>query len=88
MLKKTVNKARVRCEFDFFLDGSVLADTVHSGVTEFRTFLEIDSPESEEDVARLIRTAKRGCYAEQLVQTPVPLVSSYTLNGRSITVDL
>jgi hypothetical protein len=88
MLKKTVNKARVRCEFDFFLDGSVLADTVHSGVTEFRTFLEIDSPESEEDVARLIRTAKRGCYAEQLVQTPVPLVSSYTLNGRPFQVEL
>jgi hypothetical protein len=88
MLKKTVNKARVRCEFDFFLDGSVLADTVNSGVTEFRSFLEIESPESEEDVARLIRTAKRGCYAEQLVQTPVPLVSSYTLNGRSITVDV
>ena len=88
MLKKRVTRARVRCEFDFFLDGSVLADTVHSGVTEFRTYLEIDSPESEADVARLVRTAKRGCYAEQLVQTPVPLVSSYTLNGRSITVDV
>jgi hypothetical protein len=88
MLKKTVHKARVRCEFDFFLDGSVLADTVHSGVTEFRTFLEIDSPESEEDVARLIRTAKRGCYAEQLVQTPVPLVSSYALNGQPFQVEV
>jgi hypothetical protein len=88
MLKKTVHKARVRCEFDFFVDGSVLADTIHSGVTEFRTFLDIESPEPDDVVQRIIRTAKRGCYAEQLVQTPVPLVSSYTLNGRSISVDL
>ena len=88
MLKKTIHKARVRCEFDFFLDGSVLADTVHSGVTEFRTHLEIDSPEPEADIARIIRTAKRGCYAEQLVQTPVPLVSTYTLNGQSVTVEV
>jgi hypothetical protein len=88
MLKKTVRKAKVRCEFDFYLDGSVLADTVHAGVTEFRTFLEIDSPEPDEVVARIIRTAKRGCYAEQLVQTAVPLVSTYSLNGRPFQVEL
>ena len=88
MLKKRIDKARVRCEFDFFLDGSVLADTVCSGVTEFRSFLEIDSPEPEDVVARIIRTAKRGCYAEQLVQTPVPLVSTYTVNGRPFEVDV
>ena len=88
MLKKTVNKARVRCEFDFYLDGSLLADTIHSGVTEFRTFLEIDSPEPDEVVARIIRSAKRGCYAEQLVTTAVPLVSSYTVNGRPFDVTL
>jgi hypothetical protein len=88
MLKKTIRKASVRCEFDFFLDGSVLADTVQAGVTEFRTFLEIDSPEPDEVVARIIRTAKRGCYAEQLVTTPVPLVSTYQVNGRPFQVDL
>ena len=88
MLKKTVTKARVRCEFDFYLDGSLLADTIHSGVTEFRTFLEIDSPEPDDVVARIIRSAKRGCYAEQLVQTPVPLVSTYALNGRPFEVEV
>jgi hypothetical protein len=88
MLNKTVHKARVRCEFDFFLDGSVLADTVRSGVTEFRTHLEIDSPEPDEVVARIIRSAKRGCYAEQLVQNPVPLVSTYSVNGRPFEVEL
>jgi hypothetical protein len=82
MLKKTVRKAKVRCEFDSYLDGSLLADTIHSGVTEFRTFLEIDSPEPEDVVARIIRSAKRGCFAEQLVTTAVPLVSTYSVNGK------
>ena len=88
MLKKTVTKARVRCEFDFYLDGSLLADTIHSGVTEFRTCLEVESPEPDDMVARIIRSAKRGCYAEQLVKTAVPLVSSYSVNGRPFQVEV
>ena len=70
MLKKTIHKARVRCEFDFFLDGSVLADTVHSGVTEFRTHLEIDSPEPEADIARI-----RAEFAERARTEPASILA-------------
>ncbi len=88
MLKKTITAARARCEFDFYLDGSLLADTISSKVTEFRTDLEIESPEPDEVIARIIRSAKRGCFAEQLVTTAVPLVSTYTVNGRSFEIEL
>ena len=36
----------------------------------------------------VVRAAKRGCYAEQLIQHPVPIVSTYVLNGKPGTVDL
>jgi uncharacterized OsmC-like protein len=88
MTKKRVTSAECRCEFDAWVDGSVLKGTVRSGVNEFRTHLIIESPESDEDIARLIRLAKRGCFAEQLVQNPVRLKSTYQVNGREFEVDL
>lgn len=88
MLKKTVTSARCRVEFDLYLEGSLLADTNQGGVTQLRTHLVLESPEPEEVVCRIIRAAKRGCYAEQLVQNPVPLVSSFELNGSPLEVPL
>ncbi len=88
MTKRQVTSAECRCEFDAWVDGSVLKGTVTSGVREFRTHLVVESPEPDEVIARLIRLAKRGCFAEQLVQTPVPLRSTYLVNGRDFEVDL
>ena len=88
MLKKTITSAKCRCEFDFMLTGSVLQDTNRAIVKEFRTHLEIESPEPEEVIQKIVRAAKRGCYAEQLIQHPVPIVSTYVLNGKPGTIDL
>jgi hypothetical protein len=75
-------------ELDWFLEGSVLRGTVNSGATQCRTRFIIDSPESEEDVLRIVRLAKQGCFAERMVQTAVPLVSTYVINGEERAVDL
>jgi hypothetical protein len=32
-------------------------------------------------IERIVRLAKQGCFAEQMVQTAVPLTSTYILNG-------
>jgi hypothetical protein len=88
MLKKTITSAKCRCEFDFMLTGSVIKDTNRAIVKGFRTHLEIESPEPEEVVLKIVRAAKRGCYAEQLIENPVPIVSTYVLNGKPGTADL
>lgn len=75
-------------ELDWFLQGSVLRGTVDSGATQCRTRFIIDSPESEEDVLRIVRLAKQGCFAERMVQTAVPLVSTYVINGEEREVTL
>ena len=70
---------------DYYLSGSVLAGTVTSGVTEVRSDFEVSSDADEEDIAYVIRLAKRGCFAERLVETAVPIKSTLTLNGKEAT---
>ena len=88
MRKLTINSARVHVEMDYYLSGSVLAGTVNSGVTEVRSQFEVSSDEPEEDITYVIRLAKRGCFAERLVETAVPIKSTLILNGKEATSHL
>jgi hypothetical protein len=88
MLKKTIDRAECTVEFDWFLEGSVLQGTVNAGTTQCRTHFLIESPESNEDILTIIRLAKRGCFAESMVQTAVPLLSTYVINGKESHVSL
>jgi len=85
MKKLSIKEARVHVEMDFFLTGSVLAGTVESGVTEVRSEFDVSSDEPEEEILNVIRLAKRGCFAESLVGTAVPIKSTLTLNGKNAT---
>lgn len=88
MLKKKVKSASVRVEFDLYLGGSVLAGTVTAGATAIRSHLKIDSPEKSEEIERLIKLAKQGCFAEQMLRKSAPLVSAYTINGQEATIEV
>ena len=70
---------------DYYLSGSVLAGTVGSGVTEVRSSFIVESDEPEDEILNVIRMAKRGCFAERLVETAVPIKSTLTLNGVDAT---
>ena len=88
MRKLTIDSARVHVEMDYYLSGSVLAGTVNSGVTEVRSQFDVSSDEPEEDITYVIRLAKRGCFAERLVETAVPIKSTLILNGKEATSHL
>ncbi|MFQ5691871.1 MAG: OsmC family protein [Nitrospinota bacterium] len=88
MMKIPMKGAKVRVEVDFFHGGSVLKGTVVAGCSEVRTHFEVEADAPEERLLLLIRNAKRGCFAENLVQTAVPLKSAYRLNGRDVEVEL
>ena len=49
-----------------------------------RTHFKVESNESEEKILNIIQLAKQGCYAEQMVQTSVPLTSTVELNGKNL----
>ena len=87
MTKTTFEKATCRVEFDYFLQGSVLRGDVNSGCRRVRTHFKVESSEAEENILNIIRLAKQGCYAEQMVQTAVPLTSSVELNGKNLELE-
>lgn len=81
MTKTKISKARIKVVIQWFLKGSVIKGTVESGCTEVQTHLEVDSDDDPLKVQHVVTCAKRGCFAEQMVVKPVPLVSTMTING-------
>jgi hypothetical protein len=87
MRKTVIDRAECDVDFDWFLAGSVLRGTVRSGATGCRTRLVVDSPAPEAEILEVVALAKRGCFAEQLVQAAVPLQSTVVVNGTEVTID-
>ena len=81
MTKTNVSKAKVRVLIHWYLTGSVIKGTVDSGCKEVETHLEVDSDDDPEKIRHVIRCAKRGCFAEQMVVKSVPLTGSIKING-------
>lgn len=81
MMKTKIKKARVAVKAKFKSEGSVLAETVQAKGLGFETRLEIDSDESAERVAAVVRNAENGCYVLQTILHPVPVERQFTLNG-------
>jgi uncharacterized OsmC-like protein len=88
MLKKQVRSASVKVELDLYLGGSVLAGTVTAGARAIRSHLVIESPEPPAEIERLVRLAKQGCFAEQMLKKATPIVSTYTINGQPATIEV
>ncbi len=87
MTKTTFEKATCRVEFDYYLKGSVLKGDVNSGCRHVRTHFKVESNDSKEKILNIIRLAKQGCYAEQMVQAAVPLTSTVDLNGENLELE-
>lgn len=87
MMKIPFKKASCRVEFDYFLRGSVLKGTVASGCTAVRTHFRVEADAPGEKVAALIRNAKQGCFAENMVRAAVPLESTVELNGKPLPLE-
>ena len=84
MMKLKVRKAQCHVEFDYLLTGSVLKGTVKTTWKSVTTALELDSDEPLDKIVALVRNAKGGCFAENLVVQQVPLLSSVTLRGQTV----
>lgn len=81
MTKTRITKARVKVAIHWYLRGSVIKGTVDSGCKEVQTHLELESDDDPEKVRHVVRCAKRGCFAEQMIVRPTPLSSTVSING-------
>ena len=87
MTKTRIASARVRVTIHWYLHGSVIKGTVESGCKEVRTNLEVTSDDQPEKIRHVVRCAKKGCFAEQMVVRPTPLTSTITINGEAFALD-
>lgn len=84
MMKLKFKQASCRVEMDYFLRGSVLKGTIESGCSETRVLFRVDTDEPDQErVDMLIRNAKHGCFAENMIRQSVPVKSTVELNGVS-----
>ncbi len=81
MMKIQVNKARVHVAMRNKTEGSVLKGTVKAGCLGIETRLELESDETPERVAGLIKNAENGCFTMQALMEPVRFSTTVTLNG-------
>ena len=87
MMKIPFKKGTCRVEFDYFLKGSVLKGTVNSGCSAVRTHFIVEADAPPDKVAALIRNAKQGCFAENMVSAAVPVTSTIVLNGKPLSLE-
>lgn len=55
-------------------------------MSAFRTHLTVTSDESPARIERVLRLAKRMCFAEQLIVHPIQLTSTFTVNDKPFTL--
>ena len=84
MMKIQVNKARVHVAMRNKTEGSVLKGTVKAACLGIETRVELESDESPERIAALIKNAENGCFTMQALLEPVPLTTTVSLNGASL----
>jgi hypothetical protein len=87
MMKTKIEKARVHVTARFKSEGSVLRETVEAQGLGFDTKLEIESAESVERVAAVVRNAENGCYVMQTILKPTPVDRQWCLNGTAFDPD-
>ena len=80
-----IKSAKVHVEMDYYLKGSVMDGTVENGITEVRSYFDVASDDPAENLVEVIQLAKKGCFAESLVKTAVPLKSICNLNRKFIS---
>ncbi len=87
MLKVAVSTMRMRVRARYRVTGSVLNDTVSASMVGADTTLEIESPDSPERVARVVRNAERGCFVMQALLQPVTVTGHTVLNGQPLVTE-
>lgn len=81
MMKIQVNKARIHVAMRNKTEGSVLKGTVKASCLGIETRVELESEESPERIAALVKNAENGCFTMQALLEPVPFETSVNLNG-------
>ena len=84
MLKVKIDGMRVKVRGRYRVDGSVLNDTIDAAMQGAEIDVEMESTDTPDRVARVLRNAERGCFVMQALLRPVPVTTRARLNGEPL----
>jgi uncharacterized OsmC-like protein len=84
MMKIELKQVHVDQVIRFFRKGSVLGDTIHSGSLGLEVQVDVESDESTDKIARLVRIAQESCFTHGALASPVPVETTVRLNGERL----
>lgn len=86
MMKIPVSAASCHLVTIWWNSGSILKGDYETGIESLHTDLMVESEAPEEDVARLIAMAERGCYVLSALDRPPTPTMDVTLNGEPFEI--
>ena len=66
----------------FFREGSILGGTARSGGVGVETTIDIDSDDTAERIAQVVRMGQASCYTHGAFAEPVPMTTRVRVNGQ------
>jgi organic hydroperoxide reductase OsmC/OhrA len=86
MMKVRIDKARMHVTARVRQEGSVMAQTVRGSWPGITTRLEVESQESPERIAGVLRNAENGCFVMQALVNPVAVERTVMVNGATFNM--
>ena len=87
MMKVDLGPVRAKIGYSVTAEGSVLAQTIRARVDKIAIHYDLESVESPERVAGVMRNARNGCFARQSIGQPELFDDSINLNGEPFNID-
>lgn len=66
--------------------GSVLLETIDVTGSTVETHYDVKSAEDDETIVSILKLARKGCWARQMVANHTPFTDTLVLNGEAITI--
>jgi uncharacterized OsmC-like protein len=85
--KLKISKEKVIVTAHFHEQGSVLRGDAEGFCDSFEIEMSLESSESEEEIANLIRLSRKMCFTEKALTGSVPVSVSQKLNQRPLVVN-
>ena len=87
MMKVDLAGVKAGIGYSVTAEGSVLAQTIQARVDGIAIHYDIESADTPDRVAGLMRNARNGCFARQSIARPDLIEDTATLNGQPFDMD-
>ena len=85
-MKLALRQVHVDQVIRFFRKGSILGGTIQSGSLGVEVQVDVESDESRDEIARLVRVAQESCFTHGAIANAVPVETNVRLNGQPLAL--